>query len=228
MKTGALPLWENNLGQEEFDRQARRGYKGLHSHCAENRLTAKIMATMAEVINAMLERICNSETFRLAHQQREFLSFLIHRIGGNSSDGFKESLLGIEFFGRKPGYDPKADPIVRVEAHRLRRRLETYYRKEGAADPQRIELGKGSYLPILVTPSPCSAQGILLAVLVRAEEELTSVGMTAELVRSLGKLNNLRVLAPQSTLAAAGDAGKALVRALCSSAISQETRSVLF
>lgn len=165
---------------------------------------------MADAINAALQRICSSETFRLAHQQREFLSFLIHRLGGNSSDGFKESLLGMEFFGRKPGYDPKADPIVRVEAHRLRRRLETYYRKEGAGDPQRIELGKGSYLPILVAPLPRSAQEVHLAVLVKAEDELTSIGMTAELVRNLGKLKNLRVLAPQSILATDGDAGKAV------------------
>ena len=104
---------------------------------------------MADALDKELRRIASSETFRLAHQQRELLAFLVNRLATTPRDEFKESIIGLEFFGRKPGYDPKADPIVRVEAHRLRRRLEAYYRTEGSGDPWRIVLGKGNYIPAL-------------------------------------------------------------------------------
>jgi serine/threonine-protein kinase len=116
----------------------------------------------------------------------------------------------MEFFGRRAGYDPKADPIVRVEAHRLRRRLEAYYRKEGSTDPWRIVLGKGNYMPILQVPAASASSDLLLAVFVESDDEMTSLGMTAELVSNLGSLRNVRVLAPQSLAAAEGDMGKAI------------------
>jgi adenylate cyclase len=171
---------------------------------------ATIAATMAEPIDIALRSIFSSETFRLAHQQRELLAFLVNRLKANATDGFKESIIGMEFFGRRAGYDQKADPIVRVEAHRLRRRLEAYYRKEGSGDRWRIALGKGSYVPALVAPATGKSSDLLLAVFVKADDELTTVGMTAEMVRDLGRLKNVRVLAPQSILATEGDLGKAV------------------
>jgi TolB-like protein len=60
----------------------------------------------------------------------------------------KESLIGIEVFGRAPGYDPKKDPIVRTEASRLRARLGQYYLGEGKADLLAIELPRGGYVPV--------------------------------------------------------------------------------
>jgi hypothetical protein len=59
----------------------------------------------------------------------------------------KETLLGVEVFGRNPAYDPRLDGVVRVEAVKLRSRLKDYYETEGAADPVRIDLPKGGYLP---------------------------------------------------------------------------------
>jgi tetratricopeptide (TPR) repeat protein len=166
---------------------------------------------MGDLINSILQNICNSETFRLAHQQREFLVFLVNRLKNNEPGSFKESLIGIDFFDRKPGYDPKADPIVRVEAHRLRRRLQSYYRKEGAQETSRIELSKGSYIPVLTaSDAKFYPTGWLLAVFVRTNDELTNIGLTAELVKNLGKLKNLRVLAVQSMLTTEGDLQKAV------------------
>lgn len=165
---------------------------------------------MADAMETALRRISNGETFRLAHKQRELLAFLVNRLKATPPDEFKESIIGLAFFGRKAGYDPKADPIVRVEAHRLRRRLETYYRTEGSKDPWRIVLGRGNYIPTLESPPSASFAHPLLAVFVRSEDEMTSLGMTAELVRNLGRLKNVRVLAPQSVLAAGGDVGKAV------------------
>ena len=59
----------------------------------------------------------------------------------------KETLLGVEVFGRNPAYDPRLDGVVRVEAVKLQSRLKDYYETEGAADPVRIDLPKGGYLP---------------------------------------------------------------------------------
>ena len=61
----------------------------------------------------------------------------------------KESVIGVEVFGRKPDYNPKLDPIVRTEARRLRVRLTEYYQGVGAGDPVVIELPKGGYVPLL-------------------------------------------------------------------------------
>ena len=165
---------------------------------------------MADALDTELRRIVSSETFRLAHQQRELLAFLVNRLATTPRDEFKESIIGLEFFGRKAGYDPKADPIVRVEAHRLRRRLEAYYRTEGSGDPWRIVLGKGNYIPVLEKRPGVSSPNLLLAVFVNSDDELTSLGMAAELIRNLGRLKNVRLLAPQSVLAAGGDMGKAI------------------
>lgn len=160
-------------------------------------------------MNTALRRISSSEIFRLAHQQREFLRFLVNRLNATSVDELKESVIGMEFFGRKAGYDPKADPIVRVEAHRLRRRLESFYRSEGARDPWRIVLGKGNYIPALQAATGARADNIL-AVIVNSDDELTTLGMTAELVRRLGTLKDIRVLAAQSVHGAQGDVATAI------------------
>lgn len=167
---------------------------------------------MADALDAALRRIASSETFRLAHHQRELLAFLVNRLKNRPREEFKESIIGLEFFGRRAGYDPKLDPIVRVEAHRLRRRLETYYRTEGAGDPWHIVLGKGNYVPALEESAGVSSSNLLLAVFVNSENEFTSLGMTSELIRKLGRLRNVRVLAPQSVLAAGGDVRKAIAQ----------------
>src|SRR5204863_6822573 len=59
----------------------------------------------------------------------------------------KESVIGVEVFGRSPGYDPRIEPIVRIEARRLREKLQAYYEKQGSQDPVVIQLPKGGYVP---------------------------------------------------------------------------------
>lgn len=64
----------------------------------------------------------------------------------------KESLIGVEVYGRSPDYDPKLDSTVRSEMARLRARLSKYYSIEGSQDPLRIELPKGGYVPAFRQP----------------------------------------------------------------------------
>jgi TolB-like protein/Flp pilus assembly protein TadD len=77
-----------------------------------------------------------------------FLRFVVEQHLDGRDDELKESLIGIEVFGRSPGYDPKKDPIVRTEASRLRARLSEYYLGEGKGDPMVIALPKGGYVPV--------------------------------------------------------------------------------
>jgi TolB-like protein/Flp pilus assembly protein TadD len=104
-------------------------------------------AANAEV-RAALEKVLASEGFSGAGRLGPFLRFLVERAQAGETDRLKESVLGFEVFGRPSDYDPRTDPIVRVEARRLRQRLEEYYAGSGSADAVRIHLPKGGYVPI--------------------------------------------------------------------------------
>jgi serine/threonine-protein kinase len=104
----------------------------------------------AEQLRAQLRRILASPLFATARRLSQFLEFVVSRsIEGQASD-IKESLIGVEVYGREATYDPKADSIVRAEASRLRAKLREYYETEGRQDPIRIELPKGSYSPVFL------------------------------------------------------------------------------
>lgn len=88
----------------------------------------------------------------------DFLRFVVEQTLQGKSDQLKQTVIGVAVFGREPDYDPRVDPVVRVEARRLRAKLQEYYAGSGAADPIRIELPKGAYQPQFVrtpdTPVP--------------------------------------------------------------------------
>lgn len=102
--------------------------------------------TQQEVRDA-LGRIVESAGFAGAGRLSSFLTYLVERTLNGESDRLKESVLGVEVFQRSTDYDPRTDPIVRVEARRLRSRLEEYYAGPGKNEPVRIELPKGGYVP---------------------------------------------------------------------------------
>src|SRR5262250_1062032 len=106
------------------------------------------MTTLPDgAIRAQLEKIIASVTFQGAHRAIRLLQFLVERTLTGQASTLKEFTLGVDGLGRGPSFDPRTDSIVRVEASRLRTRLELYYAKEGAADPVFIALPRGSYVP---------------------------------------------------------------------------------
>ncbi|MCW5980168.1 MAG: hypothetical protein KIT09_18945 [Bryobacteraceae bacterium] len=111
----------------------------------------------------------------------------------------KETVIGVEFFQRDPAYDPRKDPIVRVEAHRLRRRLREYYQSEGAQDPWQLELPAGAYLPVVRRREDAEFEW-RIAVRVEATDPPTAEGLAAEVIRQLGTLRDLKVLGSLSSL----------------------------
>jgi Tol biopolymer transport system component len=98
-------------------------------------------------VRAQLERILSSRQFSGADRACTFLRLVVERVLSGRADEIKESVIAIEAFKRDPAFDPKTDPIVRVEAGRLRDRLKAYYESEGEADTVSIELPKGRYVP---------------------------------------------------------------------------------
>ena len=101
----------------------------------------------AERVRAHLERILASATFANADRASRFLRFVVeHTLSGRASE-IKESVIAIEVLGRNSSFDSRSDPIVRVEAGRLRDRLSSYYEGEGLADRTLISIPKGGYVP---------------------------------------------------------------------------------
>lgn len=98
-------------------------------------------------IHAQLEKILASEPF--AHSERlcRFLRFAVEEAVQGRGAKLKEYQIGVDVFDKKGSYDPRIDPIVRVEAGRLRAKLEEYYRAEGRDDPVVVRFKKGSYVP---------------------------------------------------------------------------------
>ena len=98
-------------------------------------------------VRAALERIVASETFRSSPQLGAFLRFIVEEALAGRGASLKGYTIGVEALGRDPRFNPQIDPIVRVEATRLRRAMERYYSGDGIGDPVVIELPRGSYVP---------------------------------------------------------------------------------
>ena len=94
-----------------------------------------------------LERIAGSSSFRKAEQCLRLLRYVTNiALEGRSSE-LKEYTLGVAVFERPESYDTRTDPVVRLEARRLRLKLAEYYQREGLDDPLIIDLPKGAYVP---------------------------------------------------------------------------------
>jgi tetratricopeptide (TPR) repeat protein len=101
----------------------------------------------AEEIRAALEHMAGSEAFRGSPQLVSFLRYVVEATLQGTSDRIKGYTIAVEALGRAEDFDPQADPIVRVEAMRLRRALARYYENGGKRDPVQIDLPLGSYVP---------------------------------------------------------------------------------
>jgi Tol biopolymer transport system component len=101
----------------------------------------------AQRVRLQLERILASAAFADAERARRFLRYVVERKLEGREAEIKEAVVAVEVLGRNVSFDSKADPIVRVEAGRLRDRLSAYYEAQGGADPILILLPKGRYVP---------------------------------------------------------------------------------
>jgi len=110
----------------------------------ENRELAVAEPTPDEV-RAALERILRSHCFEHAGRACDFLRYAVTKTLAGETDRLKGYTIAVNVFGRPADFDAQSDPLVRVEALRLRQRLTEYYASEGAADAVRVELPRGAY-----------------------------------------------------------------------------------
>ena len=101
-----------------------------------------------EEVRAALDRIAASEAFRACPQLVAFLRYVVEATLRGGQDRIKGYTIAVEAFGRGDDFDPQHDPIVRVEAMRLRRALQRYYANGGSHDAVQIVLPLGSYVPV--------------------------------------------------------------------------------
>lgn len=102
----------------------------------------------ADAIREQLERILASSDFVGSERIRQLLRFLVVETLEGRGDRLKGYYIAVELLGRDASFDPLVDPIVRIEAGKMRRALEHYYLTGGADDPVIIDVPKGGYTPV--------------------------------------------------------------------------------
>jgi adenylate cyclase len=100
-----------------------------------------------QLVQDELQRVVVSRDFMPSERKRRFLKYVVQETLAGRADRIKAYTIAVDVFDRDPSFDPLADPVVRIEAGRLRRCLEHYYLAEGAADRIRITIPKGGYVP---------------------------------------------------------------------------------
>ncbi len=146
-------------------------------------------------IAATLDSVLASPAFRKSEQCRKFLTYVVEHSHKGADEMLKERCIGVEVFGRAADYDTAEDPVVRVRATEVRKRLAQYYGEAAAESDVRIEIPSGSYRaefhwPVAQPPSaggaarpprrrvPWVAAALGLAVLATAAVGLMVMGRT--------------------------------------------------
>jgi adenylate cyclase len=101
-----------------------------------------------QVIRNQVERILGHPDFRATDRMRDFLRFVVDQTLAGNERQLKGFTIATEVFGRGTGFDAAHDPVVRIQAGRLRRALERYYLVAGGNDPIHIDIPKGGYVPV--------------------------------------------------------------------------------
>ena len=167
-------------------------------------------------IRRQFKRILASPAFRASDAQRALLEFVVKKTLAGESKEIKGYTVATRVFGRRQDFDQATDPIVSIQANKLRRALEHYYLTAGIKDPVRIEIPKGSYVPVFSErigdhfPSAQSgseyevtrSKGAWPAVVIRPFQNLTgdpnldyiAIGLATELATEVTRFQDIQVL----------------------------------
>ncbi len=185
-------------------------------------------------VRAQLGRILASPHFAAAERASRFLAYLVEEALAGRSERLKEYTLAVEVFDRDASFDPSANPSVRVEASRLRRRLEHYYLTLGREDPVLIDLPRGTYAPAFrpqadvlhlreeiaalaqedrpeLPPGLTGGPAIAVLPFVNLEEgdRVFADGITVEIITALSRFRDFHVLGRNTTFLHDGREGAA-------------------
>jgi Tol biopolymer transport system component len=110
------------------------------------------------MVRSALERVLTSRCFANAPALRRLLGYIVDNTLNGTGDALKEYAIGVDVFDRGVSFDPKTDTIVRVQARRLRSKLDEYYHTEGSDDAIVIEVAKGRYVPRFRSQRPAGSR----------------------------------------------------------------------
>ena len=159
------------------------------------------MAPTAASVSRHVDRALSSPLFRRAGRQSRFLRFVVDAALQSPAAAVKEFEIGMAVYDRTPDYDPRTDPIVRVEAARLRARLREYY-ETSPPDAVRIDIPKGQYVPQFITVKEPAQPTPDLSILVPPFRSLSADashrdfcdGLTEEVLHRLAQKPGLNVI----------------------------------
>ena len=168
-------------------------------------------------VRTQLERVLTSSTFKQADRLKRFLRFIVDEAMAGRDNELKEYVVAVRVFEKEDSFDPRTDPLVRVQARRLRARLTQYYLEEGRDDEVIIDLPKGRYAPHFKGRDRASAQKrsvdtVLLAANTVSVQRIADCsadatldyfcqGLREELLHRLASLPGLRVIADETASA---------------------------
>jgi tetratricopeptide (TPR) repeat protein len=116
--------------------------------------TGSTPAPLGLAVREHLDELLRSANFDASSRSREFLLYVVDETLAGRGAHLNQTSIARAVFGRRDDFDAVLDPIVRVQAGRLRRSLERYYLLSGKSEPCRIELPKGSYAPVFSRSAP--------------------------------------------------------------------------
>lgn len=174
-------------------------------------------------IRQQLEKILASSEFQNSPMLRDFLRFVVEKTLSGRAQEIKGYTVATEVLGRKADFDAGKDTIVRIQGGRLRRALELYYLTAGRQDPIRIDIPKGTYVPVfhltagkesgtevstaaldeaVLTQPPGPSVAVLPLINLTGDrrQEFFADGLAEEITNELARYQDLRVIAFQSTL----------------------------
>ncbi|WP_433974548.1 hypothetical protein [Tunturiibacter lichenicola] len=154
-------------------------------------------------IEQMLEQLATSAAFERSSGLLKLLRFLIEA-SEREPDLMRESYIGRAFYGRDATYDPRYDSIVRVNVRRLRQRHKEHYAGEGSDAPIRINIPRGSFVPIITDHHAVSAERDEGAIDAPATQAETAVATTEDLAENLTEVFEVM---PESLLGVAASSG---------------------
>ncbi len=115
---------------------------------------ALLSGAEAAAVREQLARMLANPLFTHSKRYPALLRYIVERMLQANPGELKERTIGVELFGREPNYDTNTDPIVRVTAGEVRKRIAQYYHEAGHEREVRIDLSPGSYVPEFIFPEP--------------------------------------------------------------------------
>ena len=188
------------LADPDADRVVRRAVPQEPQRPSNDALNAYPRA----LVESSLEKVLGSGVFRRSERHRRLMRYLVRSALDGQQDRLKEVVLAIELFDRRlDRYDPRSDPIVRVEMGRIREKLARYYDGDGRDDLFVFAIPIGSYVPRFerklppTTPARTVESYAVMPFSTAADDEAAAfaIGLADQLIGLMGRLRDVKVVA---------------------------------